>query len=174
MEKGNHRIIRISEGVWQDKKRRLGFSEPMPEFSRARMRKFLPDLMMAQALLGAFENSQTDSSVLEKWRNGLFGRQRLFIKQLESGTKNIENEKRDLILVIIDVFSDCLIKIKAVLHLLEKKEHQTTDEYEILQELSIIVEKFVSDLRQSTPQNAEQIISEFRKSLSEIIEIEKK
>jgi len=175
MEKGNTRIIRSTKEEWKRRKELLGFSEPIPEFSRVRIRKFLPDLIVAQTLLEAFENSQTDSLVLEKLRHGLFERQHSIIKRFKLAleAKNIEKEKHDLISIIIDVFLDCSIKIKAVLSLMEQ-EYQATNAYKILQKLSIILEKFISDLEQSAPQNAEQIISEFRKSLSEIIEITKK
>jgi len=182
MEKGNIHVIKKTEEEWRGRKKLLRFSdaeiipeilEPVPEAFQARVKIFLLDLIDAQVLLEVFKDLQTDSSALEKLRHGLFGRQRSFIKLLKSGTKDIKKEKLGLVSAITEVFSDCSIKIKAVLDLMEQ-EYQATNAYKILQKLSIILEKFISDLRQSAPQNAEQIISEFRKSLSEIIEIKKK
>jgi hypothetical protein len=170
IEEGN--IIRKSKEEWRKYKKLLGFSdtEPIPEVLQAHVRKFLLDLKAAQALLEAFENLQTGGSALEKWQYGLFERQHSIIKrlQLASEERNIKKEKLSLISVITETFSDCSAKIKNVLHLLEQ-EYQTANAYKVLKELSIILEKFISDLKQSTPQNAEQIISKFKNSLSEII-----
>jgi hypothetical protein len=179
MENKGFNVIRKTEEEWLKIKKRLGFSVDgatpevlvIPESLESKIREFFMELIEAQALLEVFEGNRIDGSVLEKWRHGLFEQQYSIARKTEFvlKAKNIERQKLRLISAITETFLECFVKIGNLLLFLKEGGYENTNEYKKLQELFIVLRKFVLDSKKSTPQSIEQIISEFKKELSEFI-----
>jgi hypothetical protein len=181
MEKGEPNVIRKSEQEWLEIKRRLGFSVDgaapkvlvMPENLKSKVREFFMELIGAQVLLEVFEGERIDGSVLERLRHGLL-KEKHSRKKLALEAKNIDKIKLNLIIDIAEMFSKLSEKVQSVLALLEL-EHKNTNEYKVLEKLSILLREFIFNLEkfQESPaftlEDTERIISEFNKNLSEFL-----